>query len=90
MRDPTIEEMRSFLSASPLARWTEVDEFDIEEAIYWFACFWHGGQWSNLYAALSTSPFSPGPLANGPAKGGNVQALVRALEDEYTDDKPKE
>jgi hypothetical protein len=36
------------------------DEFDIEAAIYWFATDWHGGQWSNLYSALSTSPYKPG------------------------------
>jgi hypothetical protein len=43
--------------------------FDIEEAAYWIAADYHGGQWSSLYSALSTSPYSPGPgecsLADG-------------------------
>lgn len=45
---------------------SECDAFDVEGAMYWFACHWHGGQWSNLYSALSTSEFRPGPLCNGP------------------------
>jgi hypothetical protein len=35
--------------------------FDVEEAAYYLAAHWHGGQSSNLYSALSTSPFRPGP-----------------------------
>lgn len=64
MQDPTREEMLATLQASPYAE--EEGEFAIEEAIYWFASDWHGGQDSNLYAALSQSPYSPGPLAEGP------------------------
>jgi len=37
----------------------------IEEAIFYFACHYHGGQWSNLYSALSCSPFNPGIGADG-------------------------
>lgn len=37
--------------------------FDIEEAAYYLASHYHGGQWSNLYSALSTSPFKPGRLS---------------------------
>ena len=35
--------------------------FDVEEAAYYIAAHWHVGQWSNLYSALSLSPFKPGP-----------------------------
>jgi hypothetical protein len=38
--------------------------FDIEEAAYYLAAHWHGGQWSNLYSALSCSPFKPGPCSS--------------------------
>jgi hypothetical protein len=34
--------------------------FDIEDAAYWLAAHHHGGQASNLYAALSASPYRPG------------------------------
>jgi hypothetical protein len=52
--DPTRDEMLTALAQSG------ADEFDIEAAIYWFSTDWHGGQWSNLYSALSTSPYKPG------------------------------
>ncbi len=65
MQDPTREEMLEFLNACPFA--DEQDEFDREEAIYWFASNYHGGQSSNLYSALSTSPYNPGPIARGPS-----------------------
>lgn len=35
---------------------------DIEAAAWFLAAHWHGGQWSNLYSALSLSPFDPGPM----------------------------
>ena len=61
--DATIDEMRDFLKKY----WShEDDAFEIEEAMYWFAADYHGGQGSNLYAALSLSEFTPGLLANGP------------------------
>ena len=34
--------------------------FEIEAAAYYLAAHYHGGQWSNLYSALSCSPFKPG------------------------------
>jgi hypothetical protein len=52
LSDPTRDETLTALQGA--------DEFDIEAAIYWFANDWHGGQWSNLYSALSTSPYRPG------------------------------
>ncbi len=62
MKDPTLGEMRDLLGS----RCSDMDEFDREAAIYWFANDHHGGQWSNLYSALSMSPYHPGPLENGP------------------------
>jgi len=40
-------------------------DFDRETAIYWFAHDYHGGQWSNLYSVLCTSPYRPGPCKSG-------------------------
>jgi hypothetical protein len=59
MIDPTREEMLEALQEH--AKLADGDEFDIEEAIYWYASHYHGGQGSNLYEALSLSPYSPGP-----------------------------
>ena len=75
--DPTADEMRAFLKAYD----SSADSFDIEEAIYWFANDWHSGQWSNLYSALSTSEYHPGPIACGPE---NLW-LYLVLKDEFTE-----
>lgn len=64
MQDPTREEMLDVLDAMAFA--DDFSNFDREEAIYWFANNWHSGQTSNLYSALSTSPFWPGPFAKEP------------------------
>ena len=64
MQDPTREEMLEVLDSVSFA--DEFSEFDREEAIYWFASDWHSGKSSNLYSALSTSLFWPGPIARGP------------------------
>jgi hypothetical protein len=58
MPDPTREEMLATLAKQcPYA-----DEFATEAAVYWFASDWHSGQWSDLYAALCSSPYRPGAL----------------------------
>ncbi len=58
MQDPTRDDMLTELrEAMPYA-----DEWTTEPAIYWFASDWHGGQWSNLYAALCASPYTPSRL----------------------------
>jgi hypothetical protein len=44
---------------------SDVDDNDIEVAIYWFASNYHGGQWSELYSILSTSPYKPGMFSRG-------------------------
>lgn len=56
------EEMLAFLTEG-FGGDPELD-FDKEEAIYWFASDWHGGQWSELYSVLSTSEFHPSVFDN--------------------------
>ena len=72
MIDPTRDELLEWLrdcADDILDLRGEEVEFDIEEAAYWIAADCHGGQWSNLYAALCASPYSPGQLACGPMEG---------------------
>lgn len=71
--DPTKEEMVNFLRSKSGG---EDDEFDIEAAIYWFASDFHGGQTSNLYSALSTSEFSPGPMSNDVTHEGETASML--------------
>jgi hypothetical protein len=78
--DPTRNEMLTFLCGFyPY----EAEQFDREEAIYWFAYAWHSGQASNLYSALSTSPYRPGAMANGPEAGGMGEMLMQELEAKF-------
>lgn len=79
MMDPTMEEMRAFLDSKEY----DQSEFDREAAIYWFACHNHGGQDSNLYAALCESEFSPGPICRGPEKESLESLLYGDLETEF-------
>lgn len=62
MGDPTREELIDALHA----QFPDGEPFDYEEAIYWIANDWHGGQSSNLYAVLCQSRFKPSPIASGP------------------------
>ena len=79
MSDPTRDEMLTFLCGF----WPyEVERFDREEAIYWFAYNWHSGQWSNLYSVLSTSKFRPSPLANGPEE--TAVLLIEEIEKRFS------
>ncbi len=77
IQDPDKSEMMSYLQQQygNEEGWKD----DAEVAIYWFANFYHGGQWSNLYSVLSTSPFSPGPIARGPQKGSMEEMMYRDL-----------
>lgn len=88
MSDPTAAEMRDFLQNTfpeETAPNTESGlNFDVEAAIYWFANDWHGGQWSNLYSALSTSEYRPGPICCGPEPDSIEQMFYEALESEYS------
>ena len=61
--DPTRADMLSFLGSITDET---LDDVDIECAIWWFCADNHGGQWSNLYAALCASPYQPGPCERGP------------------------
>lgn len=63
MKDPTRAEMMAVLV--PLFRHDTDGHWDYEEAMYWFANDYHGGQTSNLYSALSTSEYRPGPITTG-------------------------
>lgn len=81
MQDPTREEMIAHLQSWPFI--SEADEFDIEEAIYWFAYAWHGGQWSNLYSVLSNSEYRPSPVASFIPKDGISYDLYCALEKQF-------
>ncbi len=63
----------------------QVDDFDIHEAIYWFAADYHGGQGSDLYEALSCSPFQPGRYDNEP-NSEDAQQLYGALVAEFVPD----
>jgi hypothetical protein len=87
MRDPTREEMLGTLQHQFDAEF-EPDEFEI--AIYWFAMYWHGGQSSNLYSVLSTSPYNPGPMGRLEGEGETVQMMFEALEAEYSEAKTKD
>lgn len=77
--DPTRDEMLAYLSSIAASSF---DDVDIEAAIYWFAANWHSGQWSNLYAALSASPYHPGLCERGP--DDTAQILYDELEARYT------
>jgi hypothetical protein len=56
-------------------------EFEIECAAYWTAADYHAGQDSELYAALSASPYRPGPIESGPEPGSVAEELYRAAQD---------
>ena len=80
MSDPTRDELVAHLT--PMLDELEAEEFDQEDAIYWFAADNHMGQGSNLYSVLSTSPFSPGRLQSGPGSPAAVE-LYQALSKEF-------
>ncbi len=65
MKDPTRTEMWDTLQDQNL------DVFDIEAAIYWFASGYHNGQSSDLYAALCQSPYKPCALTSCVEDAGN-------------------
>lgn len=75
MKDPTRDDMVAFLTDQAGGAGSGL-EFDIEEAIYWFANDYHGGQWSDLYAALCASEYKPGPCTRGPSETWLYDMLV--------------
>lgn len=72
MGDPSRDEMLAAIHAID----PQADEFDIEAAIYWFASDWHGGQSTNLYSALSTSEFRPGPTHRDASQEGETALML--------------
>lgn len=84
MQDPTHAEMYSFLETQACGG--EDIRFDIEEAIYWFASDWHGGQWSNLYAALCNSEYTPSQLSRHASNPFFYDALVAHYGDTFDAD----
>jgi hypothetical protein len=75
--DPTYDEMRDYLLPM-MGRYDAID-VDFEEAVYWFAHDYHGGQWSNLYSVLSTSKFKPGAYSTGLVDGSTALDLYTEL-----------
>jgi hypothetical protein len=57
-------------------------EFEVEEALYWWCADHHSGQWSEEYSILSSSPFRPGPLSNGPEPDSYAAMIYDAMCDE--------
>jgi len=82
--DPSREEMIEHIRK---VYGREADEFDIEEAIYWFATDYHGGQSSNLYSALSTSEYRPGRSSSGPEEGSMGEMIYADLVDTFSSKK---
>ena len=80
MQDPTYEEMETFLKTLKIY---DASEFDIACSIYWFSSQWHSGQWSNLYSALSTSPYKPGSCETVPSNETVEGMLLEELESHY-------
>lgn len=78
--DPDREEMLQYLKSQ---FGSEANEDDAEVAIYYFASDYHGGQSSNLYSVLSTSPYRPGPISNVESEGELVKMMYDALVDEF-------
>jgi hypothetical protein len=81
MGDPTKEEMLNYLQS--LYGQEEGWKDEAEVAIYYFGNDWHGGQFSNLYSAMSTSPYSPGPISTLESEGDFAKMMYEDLEREF-------
>ena len=77
IQDPTKDEMFNYLHQ--MYGNEEGFRDNAEVAIYWFANFYHGGQSSHLYSALSTSRFHPGPIAKGPEPHSSEEMMYEDL-----------
>lgn len=71
--------MMNFLRKKYSGLSEDIDD-SAEIAIYWFANHYHGGQWSELYSILSTSPYRPGPMGKLENEGEEVQMMYEDLE----------
>ena len=81
--DPTKKELLKSLVAGFGQATIREGIFDAEEAIYWLASDFHGGQWSNLYSVLSTSKFRPGRCSNGPDPDSIAEEFYHHLVSEF-------
>jgi hypothetical protein len=54
------------------------DSSEVHVALYWLLSNYHGGQDSPEYAALSSSPYNPGPMEKGPR--GSAKFIYDQLE----------
>ena len=61
--DPTYEQMVDYIKS---VFGDDVDEFDLNGGIYYFASHYHHGQTSNLYRAISQSGYKPGAMSKEP------------------------
>lgn len=78
--DPDFETMDEHL----VEKFPDSDEFDRCEAIHWFASFYHGGQWTNLYKVLSLSKFKPGITSRYPERGSVSHQCYNELRREFS------
>ena len=81
MSDPTGAEIRAYLTET--FQLAEDEEIDREQALYWFAADYHGGQNSNLYSAVSTSDYRPGASERSPEPDTLAQMMYEALQHTY-------
>lgn len=61
--DPTYEQMVDYIKG---VFGDDVDEFDLNGGIYYFASHYHNGQFSNLYRAISQTGYKPGVMSTEP------------------------
>lgn len=70
MLDPTynelIDSLREHYALSNVDYVRDIHkDFDVAQAIYWFAYDYHSGQTSRLYTVLCASKYRPGCLESG-------------------------
>jgi hypothetical protein len=79
--DPTRDELYEVLRQTGWEATAE--DYEVEEALYWFAHDWHGGQESNLYVVLCNSQFTPSRLATGPDEDSNAVVMLNDLQNHF-------
>lgn len=84
LSDPTRREMILYLGR----QWKRLDpeswRDNAEIAMYWYAVHYHGGQWSNLYAASCESYYNPGPFSTLESEEGTpVMDMYSDLENRF-------
>ena len=57
-KDPDYQQIIEAIE--PFVKSNQIDDFDIAKGVHYFACNFHTGQSSNLYAVCSTGGFKPG------------------------------